>query len=82
MTGIPAVLVDAGANADCHAEWLVQFAQMGSAFMRLRFGTAAPKVALLSIGEESSKGNQLTKEAHALLADVVGSRFRRQRRGS
>jgi glycerol-3-phosphate acyltransferase PlsX len=75
VTGHPAALVDAGANADCHAEWLVQFAQMGSAFMRLRFGTALPKVALLSIGEESSKGNQLTKEAHALLADVVGVDF-------
>ncbi|MGO9584070.1 MAG: phosphate acyltransferase PlsX [Acidimicrobiales bacterium] len=75
VTGHPAVLVDAGANADCHAEWLVQFAQMGSAFMTLRFGTLVPKVALLSIGEESSKGNQLTKEAHALLATGVGVDF-------
>ena len=75
VSGRPAVLVDAGANADCHAEWLVQFAQMGAAFMALRFGTVAPKVALLSIGEESSKGNQLTKEAHALLAGGVGVDF-------
>ncbi len=43
VSGRPAVLVDAGANADCHAEWLVQFAQMGSAFMTLRFGTAGPE---------------------------------------
>ncbi len=75
VTGHPAVLVDAGANADCHAEWLVQFALLGSAFMWLRFGTRVPKVALLSIGEESSKGNQLTKEAHAMLAAGVGVDF-------
>jgi glycerol-3-phosphate acyltransferase PlsX len=75
VTGHPAALVDAGANADCHAEWLVQFAQMGAAFMSHRFGTSEPKVALLSIGEESTKGNQLTKEAHALLAAGVGVDF-------
>ena len=68
VSGRPAILVDAGANADCRAEWLVQFAQMGAAFVTRRFGTVAPKVALLSIGEESTKGNQLAKEAHALLA--------------
>ena len=75
VTGRPAVLVDSGANADCHAEWLVQFAQMGSAFMTRRFGIAVPKVALLSIGEEPTKGNQLAKEAHALLAGGVGVDF-------
>jgi glycerol-3-phosphate acyltransferase PlsX len=75
VTGHPAVLVDSGANADCRAEWLVQFAQMGSAFMTRRFGTVAPKVALLSIGEESTKGNQLTKDAHALLAAAAGVDF-------
>jgi glycerol-3-phosphate acyltransferase PlsX len=75
VSGRPAVLVDAGANADCHPEWLVQFAQMGSAFMTGRFGIPAPKVALLSIGEEPTKGNQLAKEAHALLAAGVGVDF-------
>ena len=75
VTGRPAVLVDSGANADCHAEWLVQFAQMGSAFMTRRFGILVPKVALLSIGEEPTKGNQLAKEAHALLAAGVGVDF-------
>jgi len=75
VSGRPAVLVDAGANADCRAEWLVQFAQMGSAFMTRRFAILAPKVALLSIGEEPTKGNQLTKEAHALLAAGVGVDF-------
>jgi glycerol-3-phosphate acyltransferase PlsX len=63
----PTVLVDAGANADCQAEWLVQFAQMGAAFYRERYGLERPRVAMLSIGEESSKGNTLTKDAHALL---------------
>src|SRR5580658_7588755 len=62
------VLIDAGANAECNAAWLVQFAQMGSAFARLRFGITDPRVGLLSIGEEASKGNPLVKEAHALLA--------------
>ncbi|HXY42839.1 MAG TPA: phosphate acyltransferase PlsX [Acidimicrobiales bacterium] len=66
----PTVLVDAGANADCQSEWLVQFAQMGAAFYRERYGLERPKVAMLSIGEESSKGNTLTKEAHALLAGM------------
>lgn len=63
----PTVLLDAGANADCQAQWMVQFAQMGSVFARVRFGIPNPKVALLSIGEEDSKGNALVKEAHALL---------------
>jgi glycerol-3-phosphate acyltransferase PlsX len=62
------VLIDAGANAECNPAWLVQFAQMGSAFARLRFGITDPRVGLLSIGEEASKGNPLVKEAHALLA--------------
>ncbi|MGH9297882.1 MAG: phosphate acyltransferase PlsX [Acidimicrobiales bacterium] len=66
--GTPTVLVDAGANADCQADWLVQFAQMGAAFYRERFSAPLPRVAILSIGEESSKGNQLVKETHKLLA--------------
>src|SRR3954449_6675195 len=44
----PTILLDAGANADCQAEWLVQFAQMGSAYAQTRFGVAEPKVGLLS----------------------------------
>ena len=64
----PTILIDAGANAECSPAWLVQFAQMGSAFARQRFGIAEPRVGLLSIGEEPGKGNSLTKEAHALLA--------------
>ena len=69
------VLLDAGANAECQPEWLVQFAQMGSVFARHRFGLDAPRVGLLSIGEENTKGNTLVKEAHALLEDAAGVAF-------
>ncbi|MGH9066897.1 MAG: phosphate acyltransferase PlsX [Acidimicrobiales bacterium] len=65
----PLVLLDAGANAECSAPWLVQFAQMGSVFSARRYGIGRPRVALLSIGEEPTKGTTLVKEAHALLAD-------------
>jgi phosphate acyltransferase len=76
----PTVLLDAGANAECQPAWLVQFAQMGAIFSRERYGIAEPRVGLLSIGEESSKGNLLVKETHALLADPgslqqAGARF-------
>src|SRR5256884_4687781 len=69
------VLLDAGANAECSPPWLVQFAQMGSAFARERFGLTEPRVGLLSIGEEPSKGNTLVKETHELLARTPGIRF-------
>jgi glycerol-3-phosphate acyltransferase PlsX len=65
----PAVLVDAGANTECTPAMLVQFARMASAFSSARFGIAEPRVGLLSIGEEASKGTPLVKETHALLAD-------------
>ncbi len=65
----PTVLLDAGANSECNPEWLVQFAQMGAVYARDRFGIAAPKVGLLSIGEEPTKGSPLVKETHKLLAD-------------
>ena len=65
--GQPTVLLDAGANAEVQADWMVQFAQMGSIFARHRFGVAAPKVGLLSIGEEPGKGDTLRKETFELL---------------
>ena len=76
----PTVLLDAGANAECQPQWLVQFAQMGAIFSRERYGIAEPRVGLLSIGEEPTKGNPLVKEAHGLLAaagalDRAGARF-------
>ena len=64
----PTILLDAGANAECQPEWLVQFAQMGAVFARTRYGIEPPRVGLLSIGEEPSKGTPLVKETHALLA--------------
>jgi len=71
-----AVLVDAGANAECTPAMLVQFAQMGAAYSAARYGIAEPSAALLSIGEEPTKGSPLVKEAHALLADGrTGIRF-------
>jgi glycerol-3-phosphate acyltransferase PlsX len=67
----PTVLVDSGANADCSPSWLVQFAQMGAVFSRVRLGVARPRVGLLSIGEEPGKGNTLTKETFSLLRSAV-----------
>jgi phosphate acyltransferase len=64
----PSLLVDAGANADARPEHLLQFAEMGSIFVEEILGVERPDVRLLSIGEEDEKGNQLTLEAHALLA--------------
>ncbi len=63
----PVVLVDAGANAECSPEMLVQFAQMASTFVATRYGVASPKVGLLSIGEERTKGTPLVKATHELL---------------
>jgi len=64
----PSVLIDAGANADARPEHLLQFATMGAVFAEEILGIPNPAVRLLSIGEEPEKGNQLTLEAHALLA--------------
>jgi phosphate acyltransferase len=71
----PTVLLDCGANADCQPQWLVQFAQMGSVYSRVRFGVANPRVALLSIGEEDAKGNQLVKSAHKMLREAEHLNF-------
>ncbi len=64
----PSVLIDAGANADCRAEHLLQFATMGAVFAEEILDVNRPTVRLLSIGEEPEKGNQLTLEARDLLA--------------
>ena len=63
----PTVLLDAGANAECTPQFLVQFAQMGAVYARARFGIANPRVGLLSIGEEDGKGNELAKLTNELL---------------
>ena len=65
--GKPAILLDVGASVECRPMHLLQFAVMGSMYARVAFGMASPRVALLSIGEEETKGNELTREAHRLL---------------
>jgi phosphate acyltransferase len=63
----PAVLLDSGATVECRPQHLVQFAVMGSAYARVALGCEMPRVGLLSVGEEESKGNELTRDAHQLL---------------
>ena len=65
--GRPAVLLDCGATVECRPQHLVQFALLGAAYARLALGCESPRVGLLSVGEEESKGNELTREAHRLL---------------
>ncbi len=65
----PSVLIDSGANADAKPEHLLQFAHMGTVFSQEILDVERPEVRLLSIGEEPEKGNQLTLEAHRLLAE-------------
>jgi len=69
----PAVLLDVGASVECRPPHLVQFAVMGSVYARVAFGISAPRVGLLSIGEEATKGNELTREAHQLLKTSMPS---------
>ena len=69
------VLIDAGANVDARPEHLVQFAHMGSIFAAEVLDRPHPVVRLLSIGEEPEKGNQLTLEAHELLAEDSALEF-------
>lgn len=71
----PTLMLDAGANAECKAEWLVQFAQMGAGYFEQRYKVTDPKVALLSIGEEPTKGSPLVKETHELLLGTKGLNF-------
>jgi phosphate acyltransferase len=63
----PAVLLDVGASVECRAPHLLQFAVMGRVYARAALDIEAPRVGLLSIGEEATKGNELTREAHRLL---------------
>src|SRR5262245_36548218 len=63
----PAILLDVGASVECRPQHLLQFAVMGTAYARVAFDLERPRVALLSIGEEETKGNELTREAHRLL---------------
>lgn len=68
--GTVACLLDVGANVDSSPENLVQFAVMGEIYFRTMFGTRKPRVGLLSIGEEETKGNELTRDAFQLLKQL------------
>ncbi len=63
----PAALLDVGANVECRPQHLLQFAVMGRVFARVALGIEAPRVGLLSIGEEETKGTDLVRETHRLL---------------
>jgi glycerol-3-phosphate acyltransferase PlsX len=71
----PTLLLDVGANAECKAHHLAQFAIMGDAYARAVLGRHKPTVGLMSIGEEEAKGNDLTKEAFPLLRDLSSLNF-------
>jgi len=71
----PTLLLDVGANSECKAHHLVQFAIMGDAYSRAVLGTRSPVVGLMSIGEEEAKGNDLTKEAFPLLREMKSLNF-------
>ena len=68
--GTAACLLDVGANVDCKPNNLVEFAIMGDTYSRSMFGTRRPRVGLLSIGEEETKGNELTRESFQLLKQL------------
>jgi phosphate acyltransferase len=70
LKGTPVVVVDVGANVDCSARMLAQFAVMGDIYSRVIFHTQHPRVGLLSIGEEEHKGNELTRAATPLLKSL------------
>ena len=63
----PAILLDVGASVECRPHHLLQFAVMGDVYARVALGLDRPRIGLLSIGEEASKGNELTRDAHRLL---------------
>lgn len=69
IDGSKTILLDVGSNADCKADVLYQFAVLGSLYSNHVYGVEKPKVALLNIGEEESKGNLLTLAAHKLMAE-------------
>ena len=71
----PCLLVDAGANVDCKPHHLVQFAHLGSIYAQDMMGRPEPRVALLNIGEEPGKGDELTAEAYRALSAEAGLTF-------
>jgi len=70
MKGGPTVLLDVGANVDCRAEHIAQFAVMGSVYAEEVLGLERPRVGILSVGEEDGKGTDVTKDASAMLRQM------------
>ena len=75
MSSFPAILVDAGANADCRPEHLVEFARLGSIYSKHILGVESPRVGLLSNGGEATKGSRLVKESYKLLRKTKDINF-------
>src|SRR5882757_799121 len=75
VPGMPVTLVDVGANTEVRAEHLVQFAFMGAALASVVHGVVRPRVALLSVGEEATRGTQLVLDVHARLSAAAGLHF-------
>jgi glycerol-3-phosphate acyltransferase PlsX len=75
MTSFPALLVDAGANADCRPEHLVEFARLGSIYSKHILGIESPRVGLLSNGGEETKGNRLVQESYRFLRKAKDINF-------
>ena len=71
----PVLLIDAGANVDCRPSHLVQFAEMGAIYSQHVLGISSPRVGLLSVGEEETKGNQLVQESYQLLKKANNLNF-------
>jgi glycerol-3-phosphate acyltransferase PlsX len=67
--GNPTLLIDAGANVECRPSHLLQFAQLGSTYVKYLMDNEAPKIRLLNNGEEATKGNRLMQESYVLLKE-------------
>ncbi len=68
VPGRPMLLIDAGANVDCKPEWIVQFAMMGSAYMRRVMHIETPQVGLVNIGVEAAKGNEQAQKTYEMMS--------------
>ncbi|MFT5777639.1 MAG: glycerol-3-phosphate acyltransferase PlsX [Crocinitomicaceae bacterium] len=75
IDGTNAIILDVGSNADCKPDVLLQFAELGALYSAQVFGIEKPRIALLNIGEEPSKGNLLTQATHKLLASSDALNF-------
>jgi glycerol-3-phosphate acyltransferase PlsX len=75
LASVPPLLVDAGANADCRPEHLLEFARLGSVYSKNILGIPSPRVGLLCNGTEAGKGNRLAQETYELLKDAPGLNF-------